>query len=60
MAKSMPPAGRPPKTPGAQPAPKTPGATAGQGTMRQRAMGAKNGKQSPGAPKPEPQGGPGS
>lgn len=60
MAKRMPAAGRPHKTPGSQPAPKTPGATAGQGTMRQRAMGAKNGKQPPAPPKPQPQGGAGS
>lgn len=60
MAKPMPKAGRPHKTPGAQPAPRQGGATQGAGTMRQRAQGAKPG-QNPGiAAKPKPQGGAGS
>lgn len=60
MAKSMPKAGRPHKTPGAQPAPRKPGVTEGGGTMRDRAGLAKPGQATAPAPKPNPQGGSGS
>lgn len=60
MAKTMPTAGRPHRTPGAQPAPRTGGATQGGGTMRDRAQLAKPGQNTAPAAKPEPQGGAGS
>jgi hypothetical protein len=60
MAKSMPQAGRPHKTPGSQPPPRTGGATEGGGTMRERAQLAQPGQNTEAAAKPEPQGGAGS
>lgn len=60
MAKQMPAAGRPHKTPGAQPAPRTGGATQGGGTMRDRAQQVKPGQKQAPAAKPNPQGGAGS
>jgi hypothetical protein len=60
MAKQMPRAGRPHKTPGAQPAPRTGGATQGGGTMRDRAAGVKPGQSQGQAAKQKPQGGSGS
>ncbi|WP_161790132.1 hypothetical protein [Streptacidiphilus carbonis] len=58
MAKQMPPAGRPHRTPGAQPPPRTPGAT--QGTALERAQLAKPGLSKAPDAKPTPQGGSGS
>lgn len=60
MAKSMPRAGRPTKTPGSQPAPRTPGATADGGTLLERAQLTDPGARRLPNPQPQPQGGPGS
>lgn len=60
MAKEMPRAGRPHKTPGAQPAPRTGGVTEGGGKMRDRAQLAKPGQKTAPDAKPQPQGGSGS
>lgn len=60
MAKPMPRAGRPHKTPGVQPAPRKGGVTEGGGTMRERAGLAKPGQSTAPAAQPRPQGGAGS
>jgi hypothetical protein len=60
MAKQMPPAGRPHKTPGAQQPPRKGGATEGGGTMRERAQLVLPGKNTDATAEPTPQGGAGS
>jgi hypothetical protein len=59
-AKSMPPAGRAPRTPGAKRPPLKQGPTAGGGRMHERAETAYPSNNTSGGSKPTPQGGAGS